>query len=143
MRPQRQLIEHDPSNGKWGDCHRTAMAARFDMDVEELPHFGDGGPMPDEFNRRVDEWLAQRGLCQVSVPYSCSLADLFSTMGAINKGVFYLLGGRSIIGANHTVLCLEDRIVCDPSGNGIVGPLDDGYLWATFFSPKFGKETIS
>jgi hypothetical protein len=37
-----------------------------------------------------------------------------------------MLMGQSSLGCNHVVVVMDGVIVCDPSGNGIVGPCDEG-----------------
>lgn len=39
-----------------------------------------------------------------------------------------ILLGTSSLGCNHVVVVLNGEIVCDPSGNGIVGPAIEG-VW--------------
>jgi hypothetical protein len=58
-------------------------------------------------------------------------------MKAINPGVFYLLGGQSRTDCGHSVVCLDDAIIWDPSltDAGIVGPMEDGYYWITVLIP--------
>ena len=42
MRPQQQKFKHDPANGSYGDCFRTALACILDLDRDEVPHFNEG-----------------------------------------------------------------------------------------------------
>lgn len=143
MRPQKQTIKHDPANGQYGDCHRTAIACVFDLDALEVPHFMDRTPGKGEApaaERAVEAWLNERGVTQISMIFPGSLkphAVIRSVMNVNSQrpGVVFLLGGESANGVNHTVVCCDGRIACDPSQNdaGIVGPCDDGYYWVTFF----------
>lgn len=143
MRPQKQRIKHDPANGLFGDCHRTAIACVFDLDAEEVPHFMDNSPGKGEApaaERAVEEWLNARGVTQISMIFSGELSpdEVIVTVMNINAqrpGLVFLLGGESRSGVNHTVVCCDGKIVCDPSpvDAGIVGPCDDGFYWVTFF----------
>jgi hypothetical protein len=88
------------------------------------------------FDAAVDKFLASRGLAQVSLPFSHTLAEVLARMAALNPHAYWLLGGRSKIGCNHTVVCKGGLIVHDPSkvNSGIVGPCSDGMFWATFIT---------
>jgi hypothetical protein len=131
MKPQRQLIEHCPEEGRYGDCHRTCIAAILDLDAANVPHFCDYGPEnappighPDHFATKQDAWLGAFGLSTFTVAYAGS-ASLDEVMGWTSKqspSVPLILTGQSSLGSNHSVVVLNGQIVCDPSGNGIVGP---------------------
>lgn len=138
--PVKQLIKHNPPHA-YGDCHRAAIAYVLGLRAEDVPHFMDGtvglGPAPSA-HEAVDLWLGRRGMRTIEVVYdgATRVRDLLVTISHTNArspSLHYLLGGRSEIGSNHTVVCSGAKIVCDPSGNGIVGPCDDGYYWVTFF----------
>lgn len=143
MKPQKQLIRHDPANGQYGDCHRTAIACVLDMDAADVPHFMDRTPgkgEAPEAERLVEAWLNERGVTQISIifPGSLTADEVMTTVMNVNSqrpGLAFLLGGESRTGVNHTVVCRDGKIVCDPSQTdaGIVGPCDDGYYWVTFF----------
>lgn len=130
MRAQRQLITHKPSAGLWGDCQRTCVAAILDLDAADVPHFCDAphGAVgtPDHWQARQDAWLAERGLSTMSVAYagSCELEQVLEWTSRQSPTVPMILAGRSPLG-NHVVVVLNGEIVCDPSGNGIVGPTSD------------------
>lgn len=134
MTPTKQRNLHRPKEGIWGDCHRACLASLLDLPYDSVPHFGDGGPDGGEFNRRVTEWLAKQKLGQGSAAFEGELDAVLRMMKLVNPGVYYILGGRSRTGVNHSVIALEDEIVHDPSinGSGIVEPCDDGFYWVTF-----------
>lgn len=139
MTPYKQLFRHAPENGVWGDCHRTAIGSIFDVPPDQMPHFCDRDR--DDADRLVGEWLAERGLTQLQFPFACgddpegSLRAVLRLMRHWNPGQFYLLGGTSRSGYGHTVVCLDDAIVHDPSRDnlGIVGPLEEGCYLLTVF----------
>jgi hypothetical protein len=137
MTPHKQRFRHDPDNGVYGDCHRTALACLLDLVPEDVPHFGHGAPEGEEFNRRIDEWLATRGLCQASVAYGGELQHVLDAVQRGGPGVYFLLGGTSRTGCNHTVIGCDGAIAWDPSLNdsGIVGPCSDDFYWVTFLVP--------
>lgn len=143
MKPLQQRFRHKPDDGIYGDCHRACIASLLELELEldDVPHFGDGMPDADEFNRRVDAFLKARDLVSVGSPYDCTLEHLLIVMKVTNPGAFYLLGGTSKTGVNHTVIGYEDKIIHDPSitQSGIVGPCDDGFLWVTWLSYQPGR----
>lgn len=142
MKPQKQKFKHSPDNGIWGDCHRTAIACILNLDRDDVPNFGDGGPSGDEFTKRVNSWLLENGYVPVHTIYSCELGALLFTIAATNPDIYYLLGGRSRTGVDHTVVGLNDKIIHDPSLNdsGIVGPCDDGYYWVTYLGSAIARK---
>ena len=142
MKIQKQLLRHDPNNGVFGDCHRTAIACVLDMDAADVPHFmGDKAEWDmgnsERAHDRVEEWLNARGMTQISVafPGSLDLDTLLKCVAMNCYGSACLLGGTSKNGCGHTVVCLGGKIVCDPSQDesGVVGPMSDGHYWVTFF----------
>lgn len=133
MKSQKQLIDHEPSAGRWGDCQRTCVAAILDLDAVDVPHFCDAPHRaqgnPDHWQARQDAWLAERGLATMSVAYAGSGSTLEQVMEWTSRQsptVPMILAGASRLGTNHVVVVLDGEIVCDPSGNGIVGPTSDG-----------------
>jgi len=143
MIKHKQLFRHKPAEGQIGDCHRTAIACLFDMDPKNVPHFGltdfgtEGGITKHTQADETEEWLRERGFAQVHIAYGSELDDVLASVGALNPRTFYLLGGMSRTGVNHTVIGCGNRIAWDPSLDdaGIVGPCDDGCFWITFFVP--------
>lgn len=149
MRIQKQAFRHRPEEGLIGDCHRTCLAMMLDLDRDEVPNFAAMGfdiSDPDGnskiFKDEVKGWLADRGLAQVDFVFQCELPDLLNYMAQINPGVYYILGGESKTGVNHSVVCLDDQILADPSldDSGIVGPCQpDGFYWITVLIPLHQK----
>jgi len=142
MKPQKQLFRHKPDEGSYGDCHRTAIACVLDMDAKDVPHFMDarafdGGA--ENAHDRAEAWLNERGIATINVLFggNVPLEEVLRTVAFTNtrgRPVF-ILGGESKNGVNHSVVCCDGKIVCDPSqdDSGIVGPCDDGFYWVTFF----------
>ncbi len=134
MTPHAQLIKHDPDNGDHGDCQRTCVAVILDLHPSEVPHFCDNPNArkgtPDWWAERQAAWLAERGLSCATVAYSgeASLDDVMTWTSRQSPDVPMILLGQSSIGSNHVVVVLNGEIVCDPSGNGIVGPSIEG-VW--------------
>lgn len=137
----KMLLKHDPENGVWGDCHRTAIAALLDLHPSEVPHFYEQGPVKPsaDVEDDINRWLGNNyGLRQVHIgfPGETPLADVLGTMEAFNPGFMFLLGGTSSRGCGHSVLCRFGKIHFDPSTDdtGIVGPMEDGLWWVTFLA---------
>lgn len=145
MIPVKQLFHHKPPES-YGDCHRAAIACVLNMRPQDVPHFfdctADNSPAPDQ-HRHVEFWLNRRGLTQITIawPGSTALDDILSTVANLNPGIAFILGGTSRTGVNHSVVCMDGEIVCDPSltDAGILGPMDDGLWWLTFFGALVGK----
>jgi hypothetical protein len=121
----------------WGDCERAAWATVLDLDIEQVPHFFDGGCSTEEAVRREREFEATLGLYHVALPFVSDngLDAVLASVNHNNPKVEYLLCGTSKTGCNHTVVCRGNAIVHDPSLNnsGIIGPADDGFYWITLF----------
>lgn len=132
MTPRAQLIAHDPSAGAYGDCYRTCIASILDLETEAVPNFfGDAESYenPDIGIARREAWLAARGLVMTTFAWSgeaMTLADVLSVSGHGQPHSPIILCGLSSLGCNHAVVVMGGKIVCDPSGNGIVGPLKEG-----------------
>jgi len=136
----KQTIPHVPSMGLYGDCHRVVIACMLNKSPEEVPHFHEGlPPVPEsgeEFERRVDEYLATQNLQQFQVRYQDNLRvrDVLRE----SRGVLCILSGTSVGGVDHSVLVHDCKIVVDPSpvGVGINGPMTNNYYSLTFLIPK-------
>lgn len=133
---QKQLFKHDPENGIYGDCHRTAIACLLDLPAEEVPQFWIEGETSVEFSKRERAYLATKGLSTVDVIFDCELDQLLTHLESVNPHAYYILGGTSRLGCGHSVVGKGGKIVLDPSqeDTGIVGRLD-GYYWVTYLVP--------
>ncbi len=137
MKLQKQTILHDPSNGKYGDCQRAAIASILSLDVQQVPHFLDGDPSSEVFNARLREFLAPRGLSLFAIPFDTDIDSVLRSVGGMNPGVPYMLVGESPRGVNHVVICQDDAVIHDPhpSNAGLIGPSKgDGYYWVEVLS---------
>lgn len=144
MTPVKQRIRTDPAAGTFGDCHRAAVATLLSLPLDAVPHFADGGPSADEFKRREREFLATHGLVPIDAVYAgreASVDLILHVVGALNPRVPYLLGGANRDGHDHTVVCLDDAIVHDPSPEllGVYAPCSDGWFWVTFLGTSPSK----
>lgn len=131
MIPVMQQIRHDPDNGQHGDCQRAVIASLLEKDIEEVPHFNEGGPEDHIFFERLDAYLLTQGYLRFTSAYSCDLATILLSLKCANRGIFVMLGGNSPRGFSHVVIAADGEIVHDPhpDGGGIIGPNDDGLYY--------------
>lgn len=148
MIKRKQLFRHKPEQGTYGDCHRTCIACLLDIEPEQVPHWGMHYGDSDKFLAASQDYLATQGLTAVqSWVKAESLEQLLDTQALINPDVYYLLTGQSKNGCNHVVICLNDKIIHDPSldDSGIIGPCDgdkDGWYWIDYLVPlRFTTKT--
>ena len=135
MRKLKQRHRHDPANGVFGDCYRTAIACLLDRETpEDVPHwYEDGGSM--EANLRLERWLWEQGLVLYQLGFRVPEGEtdleardnLIRSVSESNPGEPWMLAGTSSIGSPHVVICQDGQIVWDPSqrDTGIVGPLEE------------------
>jgi hypothetical protein len=151
MKIQKQLIVHNPSLGNFGDCYRTCIAVMLDLNAADVPHFYQGARMdgdniiPDKGSAKaIQDWLTERDIVQINVIFDGDLSvdDVLKTGGLMNIGIPFMFSGKSRLGCNHAVVAINGEIACDPSGNGIVGPCEDGYYWLTYLGKKLNPETL-
>jgi hypothetical protein len=137
-RTTQLIFPHEPDKGRWGDCHRTAIAYVLGYRPEDVPHFIDNDA--DDHWQHMCWWLGRRGIIPINVAYmgSETLDSVMVSVAGNNRDTppfHYLMGGRSPRGSDHTVVCCGDRVVFDPSpyGGNLEGPMSTGYWIATFF----------
>lgn len=131
MKLQKQKYLHDPENGTWGDCDRTAVACILGYDRDEVPHFFEGlskepgGSEIKEAYRKREKWLAERGIEKITLTYeSEDFEHLLRAVSNNNPGRPFLFTGGSRNGTGHVVICRSAEIIWDPAidDSGIVGP---------------------
>lgn len=136
MTPVKQEFRHNPPH-TFGDCHRAAVASLLGLPLRDVPHFNDAADVTeDEFNRRVSRFLAPLGLFSLTLRLGKTLDESFETMGLLYPGRYYILGGTSKNEVAHSVIAADEEIAFDPSldDSGIVGPMDDGFYYATIIA---------
>ena len=107
------------------------------MEPADVPHFVlDAKGSGVIAREKVRGWLRARGLTLLTTAYLGNevLEDVLGAVGMNNPGIYYILGGASSLGTGHSVVCLGDRIVHDPSldDTGIVGPMEDDLYYVEF-----------
>lgn len=140
MRRIDNTVQHEPEDGRWGDCHRVCYAMILGMEPEDVPHFYQGGDDSGTVGHaRQVEFLRGLGLVPGSIIYDVpDVNTVLNSLGAMSPGVAFILGGLSSRGCGHSVVVVDGEIWHDPTGSGIIGPMDDGFYWVTFFSPLPG-----
>lgn len=145
MTPHKQLFRHDPENGVYGDCGRTAIACLLDLHPSQVPHFfhGPENPLHDP-NEELKAWLAKRGITLLTFNLSSELKidEVMECMNSQQPDVWYCLVGESANGVDHSVVCRGDQIVHDPSldDSGIVGPSSCGVWFIEILVHPVGGE---
>lgn len=142
----QQRFRHDPANGQYGDCHRTACL--LDLNPEDVPHFyemkAQAAARGKDYHWRdeVERFLNSRGYTQVDITFGADLPELFRFMGAWNPRTLYMLGGTSPRRVNHTVICCGGSFEWDPHPDAgyVDGPLDSGFFEVTFLLPIAMKQ---
>lgn len=140
MKFQKQAYRHNPDLGIYGDCHRTAIACILDMDRDHVPHIThEEWADVTLFHEHFRKFLDSQGFVMVDLWYDGGpLADLLACLANTAKDVYYLLGGMSANGTDHTVVGCGGEIVHDPAidNSGIVGPTSNGFYSVSFLIPK-------
>lgn len=144
MIKHKMLVAHDPENGTYGDCHRICVATILGLDPTEVAHFYAAGPNspPEDVHLEIAAYLETQGFRQVHIPFGSPLDDVFKTIKCCMADVPVILGSQSRSGCGHSVVVYNGEIFNDPSTEeaGIVGPMEDGYYWITFFAPIYEWE---
>jgi hypothetical protein len=130
MTPRKQLYRHNPPE-TYGDGARTCIACLLDVAPEEVPNFSElHWEDKPGWDKAESEYLGSKGYARAQFGYSCGLEEMLAYMKSVNPGVYYILLGTSRNGTPHDVICLDDKIVWDPSqdDSGIVGPVEGSYF---------------
>ena len=141
MRKIYMQNSHFPEQNEWGDCLRACVASLFDLEAEDVPHFGEGGPDAVEMWSRVETWLKPYRLHAWSTLYpgEMDLEEVLRSIALCNPDQYYLVGGTTNAGGDHIVVAHHDKIIHDPSrmGSGIQGPATSGYFYIITFARDF------
>lgn len=136
MKPSKQLFRHNPAEGTWGDCYRTAVACLLDLATADVPHVYDQGVDGETGTAAMNAFLAGRGLVPVTVIYDgdADLQQVLTAREHYTPGIPYMLIGQSGNNVDHVVIACDGRIIWDPSldDSGIIGPSSDGHWWIEY-----------
>ena len=130
MKYYKQLIDsHDPENGIYGDCFRTAVACILDKKPEEVPHVFS---LEDDSlqDREMRVYLETIGYLILHTAFNIQPLETMLEYGHINMpGQLWILGGVSSQNNNHAVVCRNHKMIHDPHpcNEFLSGPSNDGY----------------
>lgn len=138
MKYHKQLIEHDPINGKYGDCYRTCIACLLNVHPNDIPHIYnyDHTKLDEDtyIKTRTANWhflqkylIAMHGVSIATCFFKTnSLKNILNTIRNSHEYCTVILGGVNKNGVGHVVLVNKNGIIHDTSGNGISGPITEG-----------------
>lgn len=147
----KQLHRHNPEEGVYGDCHRTAVACVLGLDdPAKVPHYiGEqlameaNGVAPDvSWDEMENAWLHKHyGLRRICF-YLLGTLSLEEVRNMVEKcagPVVYLLCGLSPRNTNHIVVCRGKDYMHDPhpDGGGLVAPMQEGVWEVSYFTPFY------
>lgn len=123
LKPQKQIVKHDPKKGLFGDCFRTAVAVAIGRDLNEVPHVAEHGA--EGMHDRMRAWLRSEGMdiFLVNFDQNCTFENILALSSQMNPGIPMLASGRSPRhDCNHVVVILDGEVVCDPATGEPSGP---------------------
>ncbi len=136
MTPINQEFRHDPDNGVYGDCQRACIASLLDLPISEVPHFlHDNTNDAAEFNRRINAFLAPRGLVHLETA-------AFDFAEHIKSDCFHMIYGPASRGFCHAVVGFNGEVLHDPhpSRAGLLPDRRDE--WTFGFLVRTGKSDL-
>lgn len=121
-----QLNKHEPDNGIYGDCFRTAIACILGFDnPESIPLFA---PVEDQKKSYVD-FLDSIGYILFEIPWKVndSIKSPLEFMEYYYPNLPYLFSGLSKRGVGHVAIYQGETLIHDtfPGGNGICSAFID------------------
>lgn len=108
MIPVDKLVEHDPENGKYGDCMRACIASLLEMETEDVPHFYETGKFED-YDFKLTEFLKSKN---IKIVYTSHEGCNFG-----NKTIYHLIFGTNHCGILHACVAKNGVLVHDPNPN--------------------------
>lgn len=135
------ITDHNPEEGRVGDCHRACVASIMELPLESVPHFYKVSfeESSREANKKMQEWFNGKGLCFVQVPIygSFDLEEALNWVATYSEESYYIFAGTSKKDNPHSVVGHKNKIAHDPTygpdGHGIVCPIlekeHNEYFW--------------
>lgn len=133
-------IDHNPAEGRFGDCHSACIATLLDLPRDQVPLFFDDRPAKECW-AHVEEFLRSFDLVPFDVVYPTkfSLEEVLLGVSLTAPGCYYILCVKVPCGLHHSVVCCDDEVVHDPTP-GIdadqYGTPDGAHWCATFMVPR-------
>lgn len=101
-----------------GNCLQACLASLFELELEEVPHFVGLYGSDDGWIQPCLDWLAQRGLGFLTIPYD----DTWDYYG------YSLISGHTPEGARHVMVSYNGKIVHDPWSEDSI-PMEFTQYW--------------
>ena len=123
------------AEGNRGECRRACLASVLELELDSVPRFSSDLTDAELFDTER-EFLITQGYYPITVGYMVDeISELLDIAKNVNPNVYYMLVGASTDGYNHSVVCLNDKILHNPSDeNQIIAPdKNTGGYWMTFF----------
>lgn len=100
MKLQKQLIlDHNPAEGRHGDCYRTCIAILLGLDAGDVPHFTRdavvAGLGQDAADLAAQTWLTERGYKAIQMTVSAEFQGVDAWIEKAAAGMPYILSGQS------------------------------------------------
>ena len=146
MTPFKQIVQHNPDAGAFGDCWRTCIGCLLDLHPTLVPHFVQQanekyGPecLTDKSTELARAWLLERGYTLMSISFDA--AHKGNGEDWFGRDTLYILGGASpnIDGCHAVIGRGNFEVVWDPapSGKGLAGPWYDKGTDAHYYTCEF------
>jgi hypothetical protein len=119
LRPQKQLITHNPSEGKFGDCYRTAVAIVMGVPASEVPHVCEKGWCnADDLDGLIAmrDFLRSKGFAISKSVFNGELTwpKFREWMAKFNPDSAIIVTGGTVRDTNHCVVMVGGEVICDP-----------------------------
>lgn len=103
----QQTIEHDPDNGKWGNCFSAVLASLLHLPIEDIPVFCKLGT----WERDLNTWLRPYGLAFIQIRNMEEVCEVAGIQGWHHEVYGTTVRGGDVLHANVGV---DGRPVFDP-----------------------------
>lgn len=126
MKRVLQEFMHDPANDIVGDCQRAVIASLLDLELKDVPHFGQlSGDSSEKFWELIQEFVKQYGYQYLTVNATGSGISFFGS----DEKIYHEIAGPSprFTDTLHAVVACNGEIVWDPhpEHTGLAGTPDD------------------
>lgn len=117
MKPVDQTIFVDPG----GNCMSACLASLLELTLADVPNFSPKAKEPGAWHAAIQEWLETRGFEALFFPIEAGPVSrgerigtwTFEARSHVPKA-YYVLGGVTPRGGNHSVVARGTEIVFDP-----------------------------